>query len=199
MFLKTLLRKYFLPIITNKGFIFDFCVIIYYNLGFFFYLYSKIFSKIYIGSYLFSDQEAGRERQKEILKIVSKIKNKNIDILEIGVFCGQTTINIIKSLKDKRISYNYYCVDIWKEYEVSKILHDKRYQYFLRDLKSGNAFNLFKHNIRVLKKNKFTVNGNILIRKMLSSTFFKKNNKKFDLIILDASHLFKHISQDIYY
>ena len=115
--MKKILRVFFDLYIRDNKLLFSIFVRIYYYSGYFFYLFNIFLKKPYLGSYLFSDQESGRERQKIILnKIVKKIKKKKIKILELGVYCGQTTINITNVIKEKK--FEYTCVDFWKGFKI---------------------------------------------------------------------------------
>ena len=77
--MKKILRVFFDLYIRDNKLLFSICVRIYYYAGYFFYSFNIFLKKPYIGSYLFSDQESGRERQKIILnKIVKKIKKKKL-------------------------------------------------------------------------------------------------------------------------
>ena len=63
-FMLKIIRILINPIIDKNLEILNLLSRIRYYMGFPFYLYSLKFNKEYLGGYLFSDQEAGRERQK---------------------------------------------------------------------------------------------------------------------------------------
>ena len=193
--MKKILREFFDLYISDNKLLFSIFVRIYYYSGYFFYLFNIFLKKPYLGSYLFSDQESGRERQKIILnKIVKKINKKKIKILELGVYCGQTTINITNAIKEKK--FEYTCVDIWKGFKISDKNNNFQYKQIIYDLNSGRVYKLFLHNIKCIKNN-FTGRGRIIIKKTSCQSFFKNNKKKFDLIIIDASHKFRNVYEDI--
>ncbi len=176
--------------IRKINFLFNILVIIYYYSGFIFYIWSRFLNKPYIGSYLFSNQEAGRNRQVIIRNILKKIKKDKIEALEIGVFCGQTTVGLIKKLKLLNIKFKITCVDIWDAFDMP----DSNFHHFRmsKDLKQGRIFNLFKYNI-----NSLNVKKDIIIKKMKSKNFFKDNKKKFDLIVIDGSHALDVVNIDL--
>jgi len=98
-----IIRTIIEPFISKNLIILNFVSRVRYYLGYPRYLFSLKFKKEYIGGYLLSDQEAGRNRQKIIKKIIKQIDKKFIKVLEIGVYCGQTTLSISKQLKkDKK-------------------------------------------------------------------------------------------------
>jgi len=188
-----------LKIISNIrkiNFIFNIIIFIYYYFGSVFYLWSKLFNKPYIESYLFSNQEAGRNRQSIIKDILKKIKKKKIEILEVSVFCGQTTLGLIDLFNILNIKYKITCVDIWDTFYIpsDNFMPDDNFHHLKmsKDLKNEKIFNLFIHNIRSLNAEK-----KIYIKKMDSKFFFKKNKKKFDLIIIDGSHAFEVVDNDL--
>jgi len=88
----------------------------------------------------------------------------NLRILEIGSFEGYS-VNIFNKIFTQP---EIYCVDPWIPYSEHPNLN------FYQIEKNFDAN---------------TVNLNIKKFKMFSSDFFKNNNKKFDLIYIDGSHM----------
>ena len=62
----------------------------------------------------------------------------------------------------------------------------------IEDLDSAKVFNLFKHN---LKANNLLENCKII--KENSNKYLKNLNDSFDLIIIDGSHLYNEVNEDI--
>ena len=82
--MKNLLRFFYDQILSKNNLIKEMTVRIYYYSGYPIYIFNKIFKRPYIGSYLFSDQEAGRNRLELIRSILkygscvdSRINPKN--------------------------------------------------------------------------------------------------------------------------
>ena len=78
-----IIRTIIEPFISKNLIIFNFVSKIRYYLGYPRYLFSLKFKKEYIGGYLLSDQEAGRNRQIQIKKIIKQIDKKFVKVLEI--------------------------------------------------------------------------------------------------------------------
>ena len=166
--MKKLLRYTFDKYIRANNFFQDIAVRIYYYSGYPIYKLNKILNRPYIGSYLFSDQEAGRNRLKLIRSIFKKINKKKINILELGVYCGQNTLSI--SSLNRNFDVSHFCVDIFKAYNVSDTNDNFRYKKYLEILENKKAYDLFLHNLRsIKKKNK---NIKFYVKKMTTEAFF---------------------------
>jgi hypothetical protein len=137
------------------------------------------FKKIYIqGSYSFNWTTGNSHNFLTIAKVFKKMQksssvfvwddNKkslaNLRILEIGSFEGYSA-NIFNKIFTKP---EIYCVDPWIPYSEHPNLN----------------FNQIEKNFDTN-----TINLNIKKFKMSSSDFFKNNNKNFDLIYIDGSHM----------
>lgn len=87
------------------------------------------------------------EEKKTIAGIAKLIEKEFVRVLELGVYCGQTTINISKSLKNT--NFEIVCVDIWDEFvntsEKNSFVHNK----MIKNLKYCKIYNLFMHNLKV--------------------------------------------------
>ena len=187
-----IIRAIIEPIISKNLMILNLVSKIRYYLGYPRYLFSLKFNREYIGGYLLSDQEAGRDRQKIIKKIIKHIDKKFIKVLEIGVYCGQTTLTISKQLKKDNKGFEITCLDIWDEFENTTATDSFTHNKLVEVLKNSQVFNLFYHNLNV---------NNILdqckIIKKKSNVFLKEINEKYDLIIIDGSHLYDEVLEDL--
>ena len=198
IYLRKIFNKSF---IKNNKILLNFALIIYFYSGYFSYLYSILLNKPYIGSYYFSNLDSGRNRlniiNSVINSVIKKIKKKEINILELGVYCGQNTINLKKKLSNYNV--NHYAVDIFDSFKMSS--DDKGYNNFFSKktnslLRNRNIHKLFLHNIR---STKFNEKYKIFTKKMTTKKFFKTNKRMYDLIIIDANHQFKYVYSDIIY
>ena len=187
-----IIRAIIEPIISKNLIILNLVSKIRYYLGYPRYLFSLKFNREYIGGYLLSDQEAGRDRQKIIKKIIKQIDKKFIKVLEIGVYCGQTTLTISKQLKKDNKEFEITCLDIWDEFENTTATDSFTHNKLVEVLKNSQVFNLFYHNLNV---------NNILdqckIIKKKSNVYLKEINEKYDLIIIDGSHLYDEVLEDL--
>lgn len=121
------------------------------------------------------------------IPILIRIFNKHkfpdrIDILEIGSFEGRSSLFFINYFKDQLLidNINVTCVDTW---EGSKETFHENINFNLVENNFDN--NLIKFS-SIIDKNKTT-----------SENFFlKKNNKSYDLILIDGSHEFKDVLSD---
>lgn len=190
-----IIRTLIEPLISKSLLILNIISMVRYYAGYPRYLFSLKFNYDYIGGYLLSDQESGRNRQKIIKKIVKKIDKNFIKVLEIGVYCGQTTLNLAKEFKKQNKDFEITCLDIWDEYENTNFpLHTISFPHkkLIEVLKNKLVYNLFIHNLKV---NNILDKCKIIIKK--SNVFLQGTNKKYDLIIVDGSHLFNEVSQDL--
>ena len=191
--MKILLRFFYDNILKKNKFFREIAVQIYYYSGYPIYIFYKILKRPYIGSYLFSDQEAGRNRLNLIRSILKKINKKKLNILELGVYCGQNTLSISGLNQNSKVSH--YCVDIFRDYSVSDTNDDFRYKKYKENLKNKKVYKLFLHNLESKKRKK--KNKKFFIKKKTTEDFFLNNLIKFDLIIIDASHKFDYVYKDI--
>ena len=189
-------RKFLTALFFNFPILITILQMLRYYLGFISYSFSMINNSTYIGGYMFAQQEIARGRHmviKNILKKLLKSKKKNnqiIDILEIGSYCGESTIMMGNFLK-KKISFNMTCVDVWKSYEQN---HSNSFYLskFHENLDNGNVFRLFKHNIKSSR-----LSNNVKIIKGDSNKVLNKIKKKFDIVFIDGSHSYQYVKNDI--
>ena len=187
-----IIRTLINPIISRNLTILNFLSRVRYYLGYPRYLFSLKFDKEYIGGYLLSDQEAGRKRQKIKKNVVNKIDKNFIKILEIGVYCGQTTLNISKELKKNKKNFEITCLDIWDEFENTANTNSFTHNKLVEVLKNSSVYNLFLHNLKVNN-----ISDKCRIIKKKSNDYLATINKKFDLIIIDGSHLYEEVISDL--
>ena len=187
-----IIRTLIEPIISKNLLILNLISRIRYYIGYPRYLFSLKFNKEYIGGYLLSDQEAGRNRQKIIKQVIRKIDKDFVRVLEIGVYCGQTTLNISKELKKNNKDFQITCLDIWDEFENTTATNSFTHNKLVEVLKNSSVYNLFIHN---LKANSILNKCKIIKKK--SNDYLRESNEKYDLIIVDGSHLYNEVMEDL--
>ena len=105
-----------------------------------------------------------------------KLRDKNLNVLEIGTYQGNSTMYLLNNLKIKKIT----CVDTFKgsdEHKKSEFLH------IYDDLIS----------------NTFEYKNKIQIEQSTSEVFFhKKNDNLYDLIYIDGSHNYDDVLNDAF-
>lgn len=112
----------------------------------------------------------------EYFKDKEKLKKKNLNVLEIGSYQGNSTIYFLNNLNIKKIT----CVDNFEGSDE----HDKS--------KFNDIYNNFMYNTSNYK-------DKIVIKKCISKNFFKLNkNETFDLIYIDGSHHYEDVLIDAF-
>tara|TARA_B100001250_G_C19816280_1_gene798616 strand:- start:884 stop:1747 length:864 start_codon:yes stop_codon:yes gene_type:complete len=191
-FKKEVIIRKILEIISKFPFLISPIYFIRYYSGYYIYILKKILMKPYIGGYLFSDQDLFRARYKNIDRVLNQITLKELKILEIGSYCGQNTIFIGRLLKKKGLNFNITCLDIWDKFEINTT-NEKFYEKkFLSNLKNGNVYRLFNYNIESCG-----LSDNIKVIKDDSLKFLSKLNDMYDIIIIDGSHTYEYVYNDI--
>lgn len=146
-----ILRKKLEGLLYRFSFLTNIIQIVRYYVGYIYHQLTKLVSFTYFGGYLFSDQDNFRGRQKVIRDIFKRCTKKKIKILEVGVYCGQTTLNVAKTLVKKKIDFEFTCVDLWSSFPVSK----KKFSFFDKkfneNLKNKKVIKLFKYNLNAFK------------------------------------------------
>lgn len=179
-------------LIKKNNFVCNCLGFILYHCGFVVYLYYKIKKKPYFGWYLFSNQDSYRGRSKKIIEVAEFFKKKNLDILEIGVYCGQTTVNLGSFFKKIKTNIQITCVDPFCNLVVKDDKQNIYSSYFYKNLKNNKIESLFDSNISFAELNR-VVNK----KKTFSINFFNRNKKKYDIIVIDGSHYFDDVNLDI--
>ncbi len=113
---------------------------------------------------------------------IKKLSNKNINILEIGNYEGNSTVFLLKEIPNSKIK----CVDSFSSYN---------------ELQEGNDFDAVYNNFL---SNTLPYKERVTIFKMKSNDFFslKMNsdedfkNEKYDLIYIDGSHIYSDVLND---
>ncbi len=106
-----------------------------------------------------------------------KLYEKKLEYLEIGSYEGRSILYICENYKNININ----AVDPYVDYQeisnfVNKVNMENIHQNFLK--------NIGKFSERVT------------LNKSTSSSYFKKNKKKFDIIYIDGSHYYSDVMQD---
>ena len=180
----------------------DLIQLIRHCLGFWGYVLSSVFKKPYLGGYCFAKQEFLRGRFKiienQLVNYLENpdLKNKTINVLEIGSYAGDSCIRVSKILEKLNFQYNISCCDLWSSYEKDK----KNIGGFapsisLKFHSSGKIFQMFVENI--LYQGIFS--NVIIYRGDSNKTLLDlvEKNKKFDFIFIDGSHSYKTVFNDI--
>jgi len=103
-------------------------------------------------------------------------KDKEINILELGSYEGQSTYFFNKYFKNSIID----CVDTWEGSDE----HEK---------------NSFSKVEKIFDQNTNFFFNQIIKNKKSSKEFFKNNKKKYNIIYIDASHFYKDVYRDALY
>ena len=103
-------------------------------------------------------------------------KDKEIKILELGSYEGQSTYFFHKYFKNSIID----CVDTWEGSDEHK----------------KNSFSKVE---KIFDKNTNFFFNQIIKNKKSSKEFFKNNKKKYNIIYIDASHFYKDVYRDALY
>ncbi len=99
----------------------------------------------------------------------SDLKNKKINILEIGSYAGASAASFVKFFNNSKV----FCFDI----NISNFRYKSK--------------NIFVYGV--------DANNKIKINKIIKKIFSKNNFEKFDIIIDDGSHLLSDIIQNLNY
>lgn len=158
------------------------CSFVYYDILYQFYIKKKYRIKIeehnnYIRNYLKISKDWFSNNIGFLYYLIDKynLKSKNLKILEIGSFEGNSTFFLLKNFSNSQMT----CVDTFLgSDEHFKINFDKTYENFKHNT------NFYKDSIETIKTN--------------SKNFFEKKlaDKKFDIIYIDGSHAFDDVLYD---
>tara|TARA_A100001011_G_scaffold394283_1_gene486295 strand:- start:7132 stop:7983 length:852 start_codon:yes stop_codon:yes gene_type:complete len=137
--------------------------------------------KHYLKKYDFNFMDAFSSNINMWSKFINKtkIRNKNINYLEIGCFEGMSGVFILENLKKARCFF----VDPFLVYDELKDFQG------LNEEKFDIIFTNFMNNIEDFKERS-------KVFRETSDSFFKGNDENFDLIYIDGSHFGDDVYQD---
>jgi predicted O-methyltransferase YrrM len=121
----------------------------------------------------------GSELKRNILFLIDG--NKKVDILEIGCYEGLSSVFFADNLLNHHES-TMVCVDPFLS------VADNDHKELLMNSEESN----FDHNIKVCKNA-----DKIVVQKITSDDFFKKNKKTYDFIYIDGCHEPDYITRDM--
>ncbi|MDC0059713.1 class I SAM-dependent methyltransferase [Pelagibacteraceae bacterium] len=121
--------------------------------------------------------------------------DERINILEIGVYAGGSTLQICNFLKKNKINnFKIYCVDHWKKFSATQEKKWSFHEYILnKGLDSGKIFKIFNNNI---KFSGFSENIQTIVGSSKES-LKKIDNIKFDFAYIDGGHSYSIVKSDI--
>lgn len=159
------------------------------------YFIDVFLNKPHFSTYLYSKQnDVSKISKFESIINKQKISEKNITLLEVGCYAGQSTIEFAKVLSSKFNDYHIFCLDKWKGYFSPKDSKTNwTYRYVNKNLNNGNVKKLFFHNIEsanISKKITTIVGSNEKILKVLPKNYY-------NIIYLDASHYYEDVLNNI--
>lgn len=159
------------------------------------YFIDILLNKTHFSSYLYSKQnDVSKISKFESIIDKQKINDKNITLLEVGCYAGQSTIEFARVLNNKFNDYHIFCLDKWKGYFSTKDSKNNwTYRYVNKNLNNGNVKKLFFHNIdsaKISEKITTIVGSNEKILKILPKNYF-------NIIYLDASHYYEDVLNNL--
>jgi len=117
-----------------------------------------------------------------ILNYVKKKNKKELNILEIGSYTGVSIINMLNYLPNA----NGLSIDMWESYNENNLLENmKNSKVELSFMRNRSRYNM-ENRLEFCKGNSHDILRNLI-----------NENKKFDLIYVDGSHLYKDCKKDI--
>ena len=117
-----------------------------------------------------------------------------VEIAEVGSWLGGTVINWAAAISEYNAGVGHIvCIDPWLPYEGGEGPAQIIDEEMNRLLESGEAFDLFKANIR-----RAGVQDMIEIYRAESDVALKQLvGRQFDLIFIDGNHAYRHVKSDI--
>lgn len=122
-------------------------------------------------------------------------KHRTLDILEIGSWFGASTLSWAQGLtlyskKNSSIS----CVDAWEPFFDMNVHGNNDYAKEMEELlESDFAYNVFLHNMRILKGKMTTQH----FRGKSENILPYLKEEKYDIIFIDADHTYGPVKKDI--
>ena len=126
--------------------------------------------------------------------LTKKFPNRKLVILEVGSWCGASALTWGEALEiynDRQGSIT--CVDFWVPHHDTNVNQDKIYQEMDAAAGSGEAYNVFLHNIGFIPEG---VEIEIL-RGDSKEVLPSLADRKFDLVYIDGDHTYEGVKSDI--
>lgn len=121
-------------------------------------------------------------------------KDRELKFLEIGVWAGYSTSSWIKALKKSGRKFHITVIDNWyPEYSEIDFQQSDHYEKMTKLVENGEVEKIFRANMEILlKPDQITVikgNSREILKQLPSGSF--------DLISLDANHLYQFVLEDL--
>ena len=121
-------------------------------------------------------------------------RDRDLEFLEIGVWAGYSTNSWIKALKKTDRNFHITIIDNWNpEYSEQDFKRSDHYALMSQLVKNGEIEDIFRANMDIL-----LASDQITIIKGNSKDILKTfPDKYFDLISIDANHLYESVLEDL--